>query len=95
MEASDIIIAVLLVLLFFTFMGHLVVIQTNPNPQPQPQPVPIPVPYPVPQPPQPTPQPTPQPAPQPMIGGCAGTRYGCCPDGRTPKMNLIGSNCYN
>ena len=92
MEASDIIIAVLLVLLFFTFMGHLVVIQTNPNPQPQPQPVPVPVPYPVPQ---PTPQPTPQPAPQPMIGGCAGTRYGCCPDGRTPKMNLIGSNCYN
>jgi len=29
----------------------------------------------------------------PLIGGCAGTRYGCCPDGRTPKMNFNGSNC--
>jgi len=94
MEASDIIIAVLIVLLFFTFMGHLVVIQTNPNPQPKP--VPIPVPYPVPQPypaPQPQPQPQPQPAPQPMVGGCAGTRYGCCHNGQTPKMNFLGSNC--
>jgi hypothetical protein len=86
MEASDIIIAVLIVLLFFTFMSHLVVIQTNPNQQPKP--IPIPVPYPVPQ-----PQPQPQPALQPMVGGCAGTRYGCCPNGQTPKMNFLGSNC--
>ena len=28
------------------------------------------------------------------IGGCAGTRYGCCPNGVTPKTNNIGSNCY-
>ena len=42
----------------------------------------------------PVPQPQPQPQPQPvMIGGCAGTRYGCCPNGSTPKMNVIGSNC--
>lgn len=35
-----------------------------------------------------------QPQPQPVvIGGCAGTRYGCCPNGSTPKMNVIGSNC--
>ena len=27
------------------------------------------------------------------IGGCAGTRYGCCPNGTTPKANYIGSNC--
>ena len=40
------------------------------------------------------PVPQPQPQPQPvMIGGCAGTRYGCCPNGSTPKMNVIGSNC--
>ena len=27
------------------------------------------------------------------IGGCAGTRYGCCPNGVTPKANYLGSNC--
>jgi hypothetical protein len=27
------------------------------------------------------------------IGGCAGTRYGCCPNGTTPKANYLGSNC--
>ena len=27
------------------------------------------------------------------IGGCSGTRYGCCPNGVTPKSNYIGSNC--
>ena len=39
------------------------------------------------------PQPVPVPSPSPLIGGCAGTRYGCCPNGSTPKMNMIGSNC--
>jgi hypothetical protein len=28
-----------------------------------------------------------------MIGGCAGTRYGCCLDGVTPKIDYYGSNC--
>ena len=27
------------------------------------------------------------------IGGCAGTRYGCCPNGSTPKTDSSGSNC--
>jgi hypothetical protein len=54
-------------------------------PQPQPIPQPIP-PQPIPQPPQPIPQPQP-------IGGCAGTRYGCCPNNYTPKINEQGSNC--
>ena len=27
------------------------------------------------------------------IGGCSGTRYGCCPDNYTPKFNSIGTNC--
>jgi hypothetical protein len=48
-----------------------------------PQPIP---PQPIPQPPQPIPQPKP-------IGGCAGTRYGCCPNNYTPKINEQGSNC--
>jgi hypothetical protein len=25
---------------------------------------------------------------------CALTRYGCCPNGRTPRLNPIGSNCF-
>jgi hypothetical protein len=29
----------------------------------------------------------------PLIGGCAGTRYGCCPDQQTPKHDNYGSNC--
>jgi hypothetical protein len=28
-----------------------------------------------------------------IIGGCAGTQYGCCPDGKTSKVGLNGSNC--
>jgi len=41
----------------------------------------------------PVPIPVPNPSPSQLIGGCAGTRYGCCPNGVTPKMNMIGSNC--
>jgi hypothetical protein len=48
---------------------------------PVPHPVPVPVPVPV-------------PSPIKPIGGCAGTRYGCCPNGVTSRMNAIGTNCY-
>jgi hypothetical protein len=27
------------------------------------------------------------------IGGCTGTRFGCCDDGKTAKKNYYGSNC--
>jgi hypothetical protein len=27
------------------------------------------------------------------IGGCSGTRYGCCPNNQTPKFDIQGSNC--
>lgn len=37
--------------------------------------------------------PVPVPVPKKPIGGCAGTRYGCCPNGTTPKTNFLGSNC--
>ena len=38
--------------------------------------------------PHPDPKPHPEPKPKPhkdIIGGCAGTQYGCCPDGKTLK----------
>ena len=50
-------------------------------------------PQPVPPPPPPQPQPAPSPNPPKPIGGCAGTRYGCCPDNVTPKIDMNGSNC--
>ena len=45
--------------------------------------------YPTTNPPPPGPGPTP---PKP-IGGCAGTRYGCCPNNKTTKIDSQGSNC--
>lgn len=33
------------------------------------------------------------PTPQRIVGGCEGTRFGCCPDGFTSKANPRGSNC--
>jgi hypothetical protein len=39
------------------------------------------------------PIPVPVPTPSKLIGGCAGTRYGCCPNGQTARMNPAGSNC--
>lgn len=59
----------------------LVIMLFNSYAPPVPPPVPVPVPIPV-------------PAPIKPIGGCAGTRYGCCPNGITSRMNAIGSNCY-
>lgn len=41
----------------------------------------------------PNPPPGPGPRPPKPIGGCAGTRYGCCPDNQTPKIDMQGSNC--
>lgn len=40
----------------------------------------------------PPPGPPPSPTPKP-IGGCAGTRYGCCPNNVTAKINPQGTNC--
>ena len=30
-----------------------------------------------------------------IVGGCAGTQYGCCPNTTTPKFNQQGTNCPN
>ena len=48
--------------------------------------------YPIPHPP---PPPGPGPAPPKPIGGCAGTRYGCCPNSDMPKVDDKGSNCQH
>lgn len=49
--------------------------------------------YPTPYVPPPPPPPGPGPLPPKPIGGCAGTRYGCCPNNQTPKIDEQGSNC--
>ncbi len=36
----------------------------------------------------------PRPSPSP-IGGCSGTRYGCCNNNITPKKDEMGSNCIH
>ena len=41
----------------------------------------------------PNPLPGPPPPAKKPIGGCAGTRYGCCPDNIKPKIDVNGSNC--
>jgi hypothetical protein len=41
----------------------------------------------------PVPVPIPTPAPSKLIGGCSGTQYGCCPNGRTARVDQNGSNC--
>lgn len=28
-----------------------------------------------------------------MVGGCGGTEFGCCPDGKTAKVDAKGTNC--
>ncbi len=39
--------------------------------------------------------PGPGPTPPKPIGGCAGTRYGCCPNAQTPRIDIKGSNCIH
>ena len=29
----------------------------------------------------------------PVIGECSSTKFGCCPNGITSKLNMMGSNC--
>ena len=48
-----------------------------------------PIPQPTPRPPNP---PTPQPNQEP-VGGCKGTRYGCCPDNISSCSNAKCTNC--
>jgi len=31
--------------------------------------------------------------PKKIIGGCDGTRYGCCPNSKIAKQNMMGTNC--
>jgi hypothetical protein len=31
---------------------------------------------------------------QPLIGGCKGTRYGCCPMSNIAKHDPSGTNCH-
>ena len=49
-----------------------------------------------PAPPSPSPGPDPEPSPSPdtsSVGGCKGTRYGCCLDGKVACVDKSCSNC--
>ena len=81
-----IIIVFLLVILFIVLIGHIyTAILHNIQPIFMPQQPMI----------QPTPNPTlkPKPKASQLVGGCEGTRYGCCSYSEIPKLNEIGSNC--
>jgi hypothetical protein len=83
MDWATIFLIVLVVALIIFLSGHIIVVNRN-HYTPIPNPVPYPVPY-----------PTPTPVYKPMVGGCAGTQYGCCPNSTEPKVNMIGANCYH
>jgi len=79
MDTNKILIVILVIILLFMLLGtHITIIHNEPGPPPAPSPVPVPVPVPV---------------LKPVIGGCAGTRYGCCPNGITARANPAGTNC--
>jgi hypothetical protein len=71
------IVVLLLVILFIVLTGHIYIIK-----QPVSQVVPIK-----------NPDTNSIVKPNKKIGGCEGTRYGCCPYSEIPKLNEIGSNC--
>jgi hypothetical protein len=77
MDTNKILFIVLGLIIFMVIINHIVII-TPIQTQTQTQTQVVPVPVPV---------------PVKPIGGCAGTRYGCCPNGTTPKANFLGSNC--
>jgi len=80
MDTNKILIVILVIILLFMLLGtHVTIIHNEPGP-PAPTPVPTPVPVPI-------------PVVKPVIGGCAGTRYGCCPNGITARANPAGTNC--
>ena len=78
MDTNKILLIVLCLIIFMVIINHIVII-TPIQTQTQTQTQVVPVPVPV---------------IKKPIGGCAGTRYGCCPNGTTPKSNFLGSNCY-
>jgi len=78
MDYQIIIIVLLVIILVIVLAGHILVVHV-PSLQQYTLPTPIkPVII--------------QPHIKPM-GGCAGTKYGCCPNSQIPKLNVIGSNC--
>ena len=77
MDTNKILFIVLGLIIFMVIINHIVII-TPIQTQTQTQTQVVPVPVPV---------------IKKPIGGCAGTRYGCCPNGTTPKANFLGSNC--
>jgi hypothetical protein len=80
MVGLEIVIVVLLLIILFIVLTGNIYIVAQPNIQPIPTPMP-------------EPKPKPSQKSDKKIGGCDGTRYGCCPYSEIPKLNEIGSNC--
>jgi hypothetical protein len=81
------------------YLPTTIVVPPPPPPPPHALPPPPhalpPPPHALPPPPHPI-YPVPKPLPQPVpVGGCAGTKYGCCPNNITAKIDEIGSNCVS
>jgi len=79
MDTTQIVLIILLVLFILSIAGHIVVVNGNPVQTTSTTSTVV-----VRKPNQPT----------KVVGGCAGTQYGCCPNGVTAKANYAGSNCY-
>jgi len=77
MDTNKILLIVLILIIFMIIVNHIVIITPTLTTSTTTTQV-VPVPVPV---------------IKKPIGGCAGTRYGCCPNGSTPKANYLGSNC--
>lgn len=79
METTQIILIILVIFFIITIAGHITVVNTQPVQTTTTSTIVVR---------------NPNYDEKKVVGGCAGTQYGCCPNGVTAKANYVGSNCY-